>query len=604
MGKGNNTKAFTLVELLTVIVLFGLIITLAIPTLRNLTYNSAEKEYQYHQQLVHEAAKLYAKNYRGELDSSDSSCFNIPYSALLQEDLIEEENTKCSGNIILEKRGRDGYNYNYYLTCKDISGEVLHESDPIPLSCKGMNGSFKVNYQLYQDGESGRVPYTEGDWTKYVYGEYNASSPYNYPIDYFEYSIDFINWTKIDDHTQTYTNYVGNVFVRAVDKGENVSDVMRHLVRTDSLGPTFTLKSNENEISANNLISVSVDNVKDVGVGIDELGNTYSIDGVNWSSNSSWDFPLNSNLTVYIRDRLGNVSSQEAQIIRACNGRSGTVKAEDIVAGKTLWVNGEKITGTMTDNGAINRALNPGDTFTIPVGYHNGEGRITVSSMLNNTSATATSDQILSGKSAWVNGEKVVGIMRNSSQGNKTLNSGDNYVLNLGYHDGKQTIRVKTIAEQTEGNTTADNLPLGETAWVNGTQVVGTGADKNSWHQQGVEDGNNRCTAKLSNMKSSVKFIYDGVQTQTFTYTVATTNYTKLSIGSINTVSVDNYSIELACSGSTNRTITASANQVIDITPYNSVTVTIKIEKNARLDEIPYMPETRPQIMISYMNFD
>ncbi|MDE5586810.1 MAG: prepilin-type N-terminal cleavage/methylation domain-containing protein, partial [Bacilli bacterium] len=254
MGNRNNTKAFTLVELLTVIILLGLIITLAIPTLRNLTYNGAEKQYQYHQKLVHEAAKIYAKNYRGELDNNDSSCFNIPYYALLQEDLIEEEDTKCSGSIILEKRGHNGYNYNYYLTCKDVSGEVLHESDPIPLSCKEVSGSFKVSYQLYQD--NGKTPYTEGDWAKEVYAEYNSSSPYNYPIDYFEYSVDFINWTKIEDHSKNYTNYVGNVFVRAVDKGDNISEVIRHLVRTDSLGPTFVLKSNENEISDNNLISI------------------------------------------------------------------------------------------------------------------------------------------------------------------------------------------------------------------------------------------------------------------------------------------------------------------------------------------------------------
>ncbi|MDE5587102.1 MAG: hypothetical protein K2I72_01870, partial [Bacilli bacterium] len=200
----------------------------------------------------------------------------------------------------------------------------------------------------------------------------------------------------------------------------------------------------------------SADNVQDVGVGVDTSGNSYSIDGVNWSSTSTWSFPLNGKLTVYARDRLGNISSQEAQIVRACNGRSGTVTPEDIVSGKTLWVNGDKITGTMVDNGGISRALNPGDTLTIPVGYHDGTGKITVSSMLNNTSATATSAQILSGKTAWVNGDKITGTMINSSQGDKNLNSGENYTLAAGYHDGKEVVQVKTLAEQTVGDTTAD----------------------------------------------------------------------------------------------------------------------------------------------------
>ena len=240
-----SSYGFTLVELLTVVVLLGIVMMIAIPSLRNLTYNNSVQQYNYHEKFVEEAAKLYVKNYKSELEKDKTStCFNIPYKALLKEDLIEEEEISCEGNIILERRSREGYNHSYYLTCRDSSGNIVHASESMPLNCKGIGGKFILNYSLYTDGESGQVPYTEGEWTQFVYGEYNASSPYNYAVDRIEYTTDLINWHAMANRKQTYTNYNGVVFVRAVDKGGNVSEVVRHLIRTDSKVPEVGIKTN------------------------------------------------------------------------------------------------------------------------------------------------------------------------------------------------------------------------------------------------------------------------------------------------------------------------------------------------------------------------
>ncbi len=436
MRNNLDSKAFTLVELLTVVVLLGVIMMLAIPSLRNLTYNNSEQQYNYHVKFVEEATKLYARNYKSELEKDKTStCFNIPYQALLEEDLIEEEEISCEGNVILEKRSREGYNHKYYLTCRDSSGKVVHESEPIPLNCKGISGKFAVNYSLYKDGESEQVPYTEGEWAKYIYGEYNSSSPYNYPVERTEYTTDLINWIPMVNKKQTYTNYNGNVFVRAVDMGGNTSEVVRHLVRGDSKGPSFLVDNDENKITDDGTMEVSIKNVSDEGIGVETNGNIYSFDGVNWSNEKNKYYTLPSEGKIYVKDKLGNIAEQPIQVIRACSGNHATANASEILEGKTAWVNGVKITGIMKNRGKQTVTLNPGGSYTIPAGYHDGTGKVTVSTLAANTSATAKADQILKDRTAWVNGTKLTGTMENRG----TLNwSGVNttYTIPAGYYSG------------------------------------------------------------------------------------------------------------------------------------------------------------------------
>lgn len=82
-----------------------------------------------------------------------------------------------------------------------------------------------------------------------------------------------------------------------------------------------------------------------------------------------------------------------------------------ILTGYTAYVKGSKITGAMTNHGAVSSSLNCGGSYTIPVGYHNGSGKVTANSLASQTSATATAAQILQGYTAWVNGTRLTGAM-------------------------------------------------------------------------------------------------------------------------------------------------------------------------------------------------
>ena len=58
-----------------------------------------------------------------------------------------------------------------------------------------------------------------------------------------------------------------------------------------------------------------------------------------------------------------------------------TAAVAEILAGKTAYVNGNKLTGTMKYNGAVTGTISKkAEAYSIPIGYHDGSGKVTISS--------------------------------------------------------------------------------------------------------------------------------------------------------------------------------------------------------------------------------
>ena len=93
----------------------------------------------------------------------------------------------------------------------------------------------------------------------------------------------------------------------------------------------------------------------------------------------------------------------------------GTAAVGNVLTGKTFnsATAGVKQTGTMPNNGAVSQALNCGGSYTIPAGYHNGSGKVSANNLSSQTQADAVPFNILSGKTAWINGVKQTGTMPN-----------------------------------------------------------------------------------------------------------------------------------------------------------------------------------------------
>lgn len=123
-----------------------------------------------------------------------------------------------------------------------------------------------------------------------------------------------------------------------------------------------------------------------------------------------------------------------------------TASASDVLVGKVI-VNsdGEEVVGTMP-------------TFE------------------NHTSANATAKDILSGKTAWVNGKQITGNIKvNENPIAHDLPAGGCYDISAKtfYRYGGK-VRAKELAPQTQGSAVAGDILSGKTAWINGQQVTGT----------------------------------------------------------------------------------------------------------------------------------
>ena len=164
------------------------------------------------------------------------------------------------------------------------------------------------------------------------------------------------------------------------------------------------------------------------------------------------------------------VTSPAAELVKDV-----TTTQSNVLEGKKFINNlGLTDTGTMPNNISEQKILNPGETYNINQGYHDGTGTVNVPTLSDLTPGTAEAENILNGKIAYVNGIEVTGTMPNNVARQEILNPGNTYCISQGYHNGTGSISVPTLESLTPGTADPAKILLGEKAYVNGIEVTGS----------------------------------------------------------------------------------------------------------------------------------
>lgn len=146
----------------------------------------------------------------------------------------------------------------------------------------------------------------------------------------------------------------------------------------------------------------------------------------------------------------------ECLIIRNGGGTDtsdATATSSVVLSGYTCYVNDELVSGSMVNRGTVTQLLSPGGKLHNTEGYHNGSGTVSVTSLSANTSATSNASHILSGYTAWVNGSRLNGSMANRGNVNQTLAANGSYTIPAGWHAGSGRVS-QSLATQAARNVT------------------------------------------------------------------------------------------------------------------------------------------------------
>lgn len=137
--------------------------------------------------------------------------------------------------------------------------------------------------------------------------------------------------------------------------------------------------------------------------------------------------------------------------------KAGAEEVDWMLPDHWVFQNGKLLKGTMTDNGAVNKTINAGVSYTVPKGYHDGTGVVKAASLASQTEGTATSEKMLADYTAWVNGSKVTGTMTDNggstTSATTVTESGDNALITIpiaGYYDAssKLSVPIETLKNE------------------------------------------------------------------------------------------------------------------------------------------------------------
>ena len=401
-------KGFTLVELLATIVVLSVIALIAVPIVINVIEKAKKSALVSSVNGLVESANMYYTNEIIKGDISDNVIFDF------------EEGIQTSDNKLSFK----GKVYN---------GKLILTSDSDVITCIDDG-----KYYAYKEKNSDEVVSGIGTC---VYDGTTGDFTIESDIDVIQKECDS-DKKELQDKIDELTDNVNNLETLINEKEYEISNLQSTIDNLNN--ELITLKGEKEELQ--NQLALSNTSNSELQEKINELNGTIATLESSIEAKDNEITVLNGEKKD-LQDQLTTKTNE----LKTLNENLGkvTAAASDVLSGKTILTSSGLVTGSMTNNGSISQTLNAGGSYTIPKGYHDGTGKVTANTLSSQTSATAVASNILSGKTAWVNGSKITGTITNNASKTVTATaitaSGDNTLINIpqaGYYDTNSKISI------------------------------------------------------------------------------------------------------------------------------------------------------------------
>lgn len=171
----------------------------------------------------------------------------------------------------------------------------------------------------------------------------------------------------------TFTmNQSGNTTIELTDSDTNTWRGIQNNLTSDSTTDSLAAKQGK-------ILKAEIDDLKNsVSDGKTLVANAITGKGVTTATDAAFQTIANN------IDKIATLTAGTAD---------ATASASNILSGKTAYVNGSKVSGTMPNQGAKTAALNCSGSYTIPAGYHNGSGKVTANNLASQITPTAVYDK-------------------------------------------------------------------------------------------------------------------------------------------------------------------------------------------------------------------
>lgn len=218
-----------------------------------------------------------------------------------------------------------------------------------------------------------------------------------------------------------FKKQIANILTeKGVETGETApEETMLENIKKLNLNPAATGDATEEQV----LEGATFSNAS--GIGLTGTMPSYTSGSTAITTSGKWGFDTTYGPWVYIPNNGYYKTSHWLNIPwNTIKGSLGDAAAANVLTGKSFTsTNGVKISGSMPNKGAVTATINPGGSYTIPAGYHNGSGKVTANKL-------STASQTLT----------LVASVYDGSLGNNqtytyTATSAGYYMLIAAYHD-------------------------------------------------------------------------------------------------------------------------------------------------------------------------